>query len=279
MVDQAKADAFGKELGFGGYGGCFSVGAHDMVMTTDGVGTKLLIAEELGIFDTVGIDLVAMCANDLLCCGATPQYFMDYYATGDLQLDKSRAILSGVLKGCELAGCKLTGGETAQLNPMFLHNHWFDLAGFMVGEVLDYFDPEPVLTGDYLVGIPSSGFHSNGFTDIRIFYGEYEEWMLEPTRIYVDEVINNMSVIKACAHITGGGIFGNVDRVVDSDYITGDYVINFEFDKFWSDASTVMGYTRLEMLNKFNCGYGMVLVVSDPTKLDLPDGVVIGRVC
>jgi len=274
MVDQAKADAFGKELGFGGYGGEFMVGDHKMVMTTDGVGTKLLIAEEFKKYDTVGIDLVAMCANDLICCGATPLTFMDYYATGDLDLDKSRLILEGIKFGCRQAGCELTGGETAQLKPMFLHDNWFDLAGFMVGEIRGEFDPEPIKSGDLLVGLPSSGFHSNGFTDIRAGYYRMKEWMLTPTRIYVDEVLSNQTLIKSCAHITGGGLTGNIPRALGNN----KYQLSYEFTPFWKRASEVLELSHSQMKGKFNCGYGMVLVVSDFKMLDIPEAEVIGYV-
>lgn len=276
MVDQAKADAFGKELGFGGYGGEFMVGDHKMVMTTDGVGTKLHVAEVLGKFDTVGIDLVAMCANDLVCCGATPLTFMDYYATGSLDLDKSREILKGIKEGCETARCVLTGGETAQLKPMFVKDEWFDLAGFMVGEVRGAFEDDPIRKGDYLIGLHSSGFHSNGFTDIRSRYRSVYEWMLEPTVIYVSDVLANMHYIKSCAHITGGGLSGNIPRALNGN----NYTLDFKFTEFWDHATEVMGYSAPEMLSKFNCGYGMVLVVSDPAKMDhlYTDWDVIGRV-
>ena len=276
MVDQAKADAFGKELGFTGYGGEFMVGDHKMVMTTDGVGTKLHIAEHFGIYDTVGIDLVAMCANDLICCGATPLTFMDYYATGDLDLDKSRSILKGIKDGCELAGCKLTGGETAQLKPMFLKDDWFDLAGFMVGEVRGSFDPEPIQSGDYLVGLHSSGLHSNGFTTIRKAYRDVYEWMLEPTVIYAQDVLEIMHHIKSCAHITGGGLTGNIPRALGRK----SYSLDFKFLPFWDNVSEIVRMDRGEMLANFNCGYGMVLVVSEPDKLVnlYMDWDIIGKV-
>ncbi len=274
MVDQAMADAFGKELGFGGYGGEFMVGKHKMVMTTDGVGTKLLIAEHFKKYDTVGIDLVMMCANDLICCGATPLTFMDYYATGELNLEKSRAILRGIKDGCDMAHCELTGGETAQLKPMFVKDEWFDLAGFMVGEIKTEFDQRRIRGGDYLVGIPSSGFHSNGFTDIRLRYSRMYKWMLTPTRCYVDEVLANQSLIKACAHITGGGIMGNIPRMLGKHC----FDLSFEFDQFWDQASEVLQLQPEMMLNVFNCGYGMVMVVSNPEMLNIVDAEVIGRV-
>ena len=254
------------------------VGDHKMVMTIDGVGTKLHIAEHFGIYDTVGIDLVAMCANDLICCGATPLTFMDYYATGELDLDKSRSILGGILEGCKLADCVLTGGETAQLKPMFLQNNWFDLAGFMVGEVRGSFDPEPIQSGDYLVGLRSSGLHSNGFTTIRKAYREVYEWMLEPTVIYVPDVLNIMHHIKSCAHITGGGLTGNIPRALGDNK---QYSLDFKFLPFWDNVSEIVRMNKVEMLSNFNCGYGMVLVVSDPNELCntlYTDWDVIGRV-
>ena len=274
MVDQEKADRFGRELGFGGYGGEFTVGAERLVMTCDGVGTKLHIAEHFGIYDTIGIDLVAMCANDLICCGATPLTFMDYYAVEELDIVKSHKILSGIRNGCDMSGSKLVGGETAQLSPMFANPSWFDLAGFMVGHIRGSFDSSAIEIGDYIVGIPSSGLHSNGFTDIRNGYSELGEWMLKPTRIYVSEILSNMSKIKRCAHITGGGITGNLPRIL-SGY---NYELEVELSEYWLGISDVLGYESDEMMGKFNCGYGMIMVVSDPSLLDIAGLEVIGGI-
>ena len=273
MVDQAKANELAEHLGLSGYGAVSQIGSKRIVLTTDGVGTKLLLAEEFKKFDTVGIDLVAMCANDILCMGARPHSFLDYYATGSLDLDKSKEILSGILAGCELAGCKLVGGETAQLNPMFLKSHWFDLAGFMMGVVERELPSNFLFSGDYILGIPSSGLHSNGFTHIRKAYGEYPEEFLTPTRIYVDEIMNNIHNISACAHITGGGIHGNLPRVLRGY----DYKVNIQMDSFWKDVMRKTKFSKEEMENTFNCGYGMLVVCRDPEKVDIPGAKVLGR--
>lgn len=273
MVDQAKANELAEYLGLSGYGAVINVGsARDIVLSTDGVGTKLLIAEHFNKFDTVGIDLVAMCANDILCVGARPHSFLDYYATGSLDLAKSKEILDGVLKGCELAGCKLVGGETAQLNPMFFKNSWFDLAGFIMG-IVEHRLPSPfVMKGDYIVGIPSSGIHSNGFTTIRSKLDTWTEDLLTPTRIYTDEIMNNLTYIKACAHITGGGIHGNLPRVLNGL----KYKINLTLDSYWKDLQNKLNVSSEEMENTFNCGWGMLLICSKPEFLDIKGARVLG---
>ena len=268
MVDQALADQFGEELGFGGYGGVFNVGDHELVMTCDGVGTKLHIANYLNKLDTIGIDLVAMCANDLICMGATPIGFMDYYACDKLELERSHEIIKGVLEGCRQAGCELMGGETAQLSNLFRTDDQFDLAGFMVGEKRGVFDESPIQAGDVLVGLHSSGMHSNGFTTIRDFYMpiEWREWMLAPTEIYVNSILHNMHDIKSCAHITGGGLAGNIPRAIPaSSNLT--FKLDIEIDPFWEVLGKSCNIGRGEMMTIFNCGYGMVLVM-EPSKLE-----------
>lgn len=275
MVDQTKANELSEYLGLSGYGAVINVGScKDIALSTDGVGTKLLIAEHFNKFDTVGIDLVAMCANDILCVGARPHSFLDYYATGSLDMDKSKEILHGIIKGCELAGCKLVGGETAQLNPMFFRKTWFDLAGFIMG-VVERRLPSPFIdVGDYIVGIPSSGIHSNGFTTIRINVKEWTEDFLTPTRIYTNEIMDNLKHIKACAHITGGGIHGNLPRVLNGF----NYTIDLALNSYWKNIKQLVGMTTEQMENTFNCGWGMLLVVNDPDVLDIPDAKVIGRI-
>jgi phosphoribosylformylglycinamidine cyclo-ligase len=274
MVDQAKANELANFLGLSGYGAVINVGSvKDIVLSTDGVGTKLLVAEHFNKFDTVGIDLVAMCANDILCMGAEPHSFLDYYATGSLDLDKSKEILSGVLKGCELAGCTLVGGETAQLKPMFFKDTWFDLAGFIMGVRKNVRLPSPfILPGDYIVGIPSSGVHSNGFTTLRNNLSVWTKDLLIPTRIYTREILDNLSFIKACAHITGGGIHGNLPRVLNGN----KYRIDLSLDSYWTDLHKRLNISTEEMSWTFNCGWGMLLVCSDPERLNIPDARVIG---
>lgn len=275
MVDQAKANSLAAWLGFSDYGTVLdNPGGKNIVLSTDGVGTKLLVAERFNKFDTVGIDLVAMCVNDLLCMGARPVAFLDYLATGALQLDKSKEILKGVLEGCRLAGCALVGGETAQLNPMFYRPSWFDLAGFVMGFQERSFPVRGIEPGSTLVGIPSSGLHSNGFTKIRESYSEWREDFLTPTRIYTKEILDNLEHIQACAHITGGGIHGNLPRILGKR----DYSIHLPIQKYWKEIQKSTKLSKEEMENTFNCGWGMILVVKDPSLLKIKDAALLGKV-
>jgi phosphoribosylformylglycinamidine cyclo-ligase len=181
-VNIEKGNEIAKYLGFKDFGASLMIGGEEVVISTDGVGTKILVAEAQNKFDTIGIDLVAMCVNDILCKFAQPIGFLDYYATGEICLDKSKEILKGILKGCELAGCTLMGGETAEM-PGVYEGSKFDLAGFVVGTVIDRHVPRIVQEGDILVGIHSSGPHSNGFSMLREVL-PIDEIPLTPTRIY-----------------------------------------------------------------------------------------------
>jgi|TARA_B110000908_G_scaffold123059_1_gene144301 phosphoribosylformylglycinamidine cyclo-ligase len=275
MVDQVKANKLAEHLGLSGYAATVNIdgSSKSILLSTDGVGTKLLLAEHFDKFDTVGIDLVAMCANDIICAGGRPHSFLDYYATGSLDLEKSKSILSGVLKGCEIARCELVGGETAQLNPMFLKPSWFDLAGFMMG-VQEKKMPSPsVCAGDFIVGIPSSGLHSNGFTTIRET-GVMREDFLTPTRIYVDDILNNIDCIKSCAHITGGGITGNLPRALEGL----SYHLEVSLDPYWEEIKDITKLTLKEMYATFNCGWGMLIVTNTPQYLDIADKQILGQV-
>ena len=275
MVNQLKADEFAKYLGFNEYAACLTRGNKDIYITCDGVGTKLYVANWYKKWDTIGIDLVAMCVNDLLACGATPAAFMDYYAVEELNLDKSKEIIKGIKKGCELAGCELVGGETAQLKGMFSSAQVFDLCGFAIGEVQQrtriHSKLQPPNAGDHLIGIPSSGLHSNGFTPIRETLGR-AEWMLEPTRIYTKEILSNLSRIKKCAHITGGGIVRNLKRILNGRTY---HLFNRPFEGIWEIVASK--FDRDEMLNTFNCGWGMILI-TDTLDLDIEDAQHIGNV-
>jgi phosphoribosylformylglycinamidine cyclo-ligase len=280
LISQEKADDFAEYLGFNEYASLvLSWGNRDVYITCDGVGTKLYLADYFEKWDTIGIDLVAMSVNDLLCCGATPVAFMDYYAVQKLDLDKSKEIIKGIKKGCELAGCKLVGGETAQLQGMFARADSFDLAGFAVGNVTQrtriHSKLQTPREGDYIVGIPSSGLHSNGFTFLHEnLTGDYKPWMLEPTRIYTTEILSNLSKIKKCAHVTGGGIDRALNRLVP----------NHRWDLLKNPISPSMRSLQIdlqvkdaEMTANFNCGWGM-LIVSDTLDLDIPDAEHIGNV-
>ncbi|MGA9659195.1 MAG: phosphoribosylformylglycinamidine cyclo-ligase [Asticcacaulis sp.] len=277
----------GAEASLGGFGALFDLRAagYDdplIVTTTDGVGTKLKIAIETHRHDTVGIDLVAMCVNDLLAQGAEPLMFLDYYATSKLDIDTAKRVVAGIAEGCKRAGCALVGGETAEMPGMYGHDD-YDLAGFSVGAV----DRHKVLPrmddmreGDLIIGLASSGPHSNGYSLIRkVIEVAGLSWasdapfapglslaqaLLEPTRIYIKTVLPLMKsgLIKGGAHITGGGLIENPDRAVPK-HLTA----KFDFDtmafpavfQWLMEAGNI---DRHEMLRTFNCGVGFVLYVS-----------------
>ena len=216
--------------GLGGFSGLFKPRLEGfknpvLVSSTDGVGTKLLVAEKLNRFDTVGIDLVAMCVNDVLAVGAEPLFFLDYIAIGKLNIKKLHDVMKGISSGCVQAGCALIGGETAELPGMYTGEE-FDLAGFCVGLVdkNSIIDGRSVKPGDRVVGLASSGLHSNGFSLVRKVFSSQElkgrlgKDILTPTRIYVQPVLRVLKklLIKAVAHITGGGFYDNIPRVLPS---------------------------------------------------------------
>jgi len=284
MVNQQKADSLATYLGFKEYAAHVPVGRlSDIYITCDGVGTKLYLADHFQKWDTIGIDLVAMCVNDLLAVGATPRAFMDYYAVENLNFEKSKKILEGIVKGCEIAECELVGGETAQLEGMFKNPESFDLCGFALGEVVQKTRihslmqlPQP---GDYIVGIPSSGLHSNGFTEIRKRV-PLEKWMLEPTRIYTKEILSNLHKIKKCAHVTGGGLTRALSRLlpVERGKVTYSAELN---EQVIEEYSYVLfdkeGLPFSPPKNIFNCGWGMLLV-TDTLDLNIDDARLIGVV-
>lgn len=280
----------------GGFGGLFSIkAAKDMddpilVSGTDGVGTKLKVAQMLGVHNTVGIDLVAMCANDILATGAEPLFFLDYAAVGKLDSHEMAAIVSGIGEGCKLAGCALIGGEMAE-HPGVMDPKDYDLSGFCVG-IVDrpkMLDPANVRHGDVLIGLKSSGLHSNGYSLARKVaveprameelaeprdYLEGEsilEALLHPTRIYVKSVLAAMKsapgAIHALAHITGGGISENLNRSlpknVDAKVELGTWEVA-PIIKFVCDAANL---SEEEALKTFNMGIGMVLIV-DSSRVD-----------
>ncbi len=283
--------------GIGGFGGLFELDLEKyphpvLVSGTDGVGTKLKLAIQLDRFDTVGIDLVAMCVNDIIVQGAEPLFFLDYYATGRLDVEAGAAVVGGIAEGCRQAGAALLGGETAEMPGMYTDGD-FDLAGFTVGVVNRdaLIDGSAVRRGDRLLGLASSGPHSNGYSLIRRILqdlpdgaatdfqgGPIGAQLLTPTRIYVRSIL---ALLKACpvraiAHITGGGLPENVNRVLPDDL---DAVIDptgwprppvFEF------LQTHGRVAEAEMLRTFNCGIGMVVVVrpddADTARLTLEAG-------
>lgn len=292
MVDQIKplvrsTRRPGADAEIGGFGGLFDLKAAGfvdpiLVAANDGVGTKVKVAIESGIHDTVGIDLVAMCVNDLIVQGAEPLFFLDYYATGKLDPKAGAAIVKGIAQGCLQAGCALIGGETAEMPGLYSGND-YDLAGFSVGaaergRLLPAGDVTP---GDIVLGLPSSGVHSNGFSLVRRIVectglawtdpAPFEtarslgEALLEPTRIYVKpllEVLRTSTGLKALAHITGGGFPDNIPRVLpDGIGVTID-LDTVPVLPVFSWLAREGNVAAEEMLRTFNCGIGMVAVVS-----------------
>ncbi len=282
----------GAEGGLGGFGGLFDLAATGyrdpvLVAANDGVGTKVLLAIATGRHDTVGIDLVAMSVNDLVVQGAEPLFFLDYFATGRLSVESARDVIAGIAEGCRRAGCALIGGETAEMPGMYADGH-YDLAGFAVGavergEVLPKRDA--VRPGDVLVGLASSGPHSNGYSLIRrIVEAAGLSWdapapfaegatlgeaFLAPTRIYVRPLLAALregdSCVKALAHITGGGFVENIPRVLPEG-------VTARIDLAALPVPPVFGWLKAEgdveeaeMLRTFNCGCGMVAVVDAGT--------------
>ncbi len=260
----------------GGFSGFFDfshlkIRSPLLVGTTDGVGTKLEVAQALGKHDTVGIDLVAMCVNDLLCTGARPLFFLDYFACGKLHLSLAQAVLKGIVQGCREAGCALIGGETAEM-PGFYRGKSYDLAGFAVGMV----DKTKVITGkniregDILIGLASSGFHSNGFSLLRKLFSKKElrgAWgrkLLTPTRIYVKPVLTlaRKIPIKGVAHITGGAFVDKIPRIIPGGLCAEIHLGSWPVAPVFSEVRRRGRIGKHEMFRTFNMGIGMVLVIS-----------------
>jgi len=265
--------------GLGGFGGLFALppGRYQepvLVSGPDGVGTKLKLAQLTNRHDTIGIDLVAMCVNDVLVQGAEPLFFLDYFACGRLDTDMATAVISGIADGCEQAGAALIGGETAEMPDMYADGE-YDLAGFCVGAIerSQLIDGSTISTGDSIIGIASSGPHSNGYSLIRkvleiaenpnIDGTPAEALLMEPTRIYVRSIMHLMEslTVKGMAHITGGGITENVPRILTDDVHaeidTSSWAQGAVFD--WLQASGRIETD--EMRRTFNCGVGMIVVV------------------
>lgn len=260
----------GLSSAIGGFGGFYPLGEDFLVASTDGVGTKLKLAFALDKHDTVGIDLVAMNVNDILTSGAKPLFFLDYIATSKLDVPKMESIIAGIVQGCEMAGCALIGGETAQMNDFYADGH-YDLAGFAVGIVKqsERIDGSSIQKGDCLVGLPSSGPHSNGFSLIRkiVQESEYSAWadfLMAPTRIYVKEVegIRSKFVVKGMAHITGGSFAKNIPRMLPkglgAQLTWGSFPVPSVFDHLQEKG----GISNEEMRRVFNMGIGFVLCLS-----------------
>ncbi|WP_417335042.1 phosphoribosylformylglycinamidine cyclo-ligase [Halobacteriovorax marinus] len=258
---------------------------------TDGVGTKVLLAQKFDDHSSIGIDLVAMCVNDILCTGALPMFFMDYIACSSLDIERSSSIIDGIVEGCLQSGCALIGGETAEMPGLYKSNE-YDLAGFAVGEVQakNLLDGSKVREGDYIVSIPSSGAHSNGFSLLRKIFKNDEQRLkslLKPTRIYINDLKDILSnkELSGLAHITGGGIH-NISRInsnfsyqIDSwPDINGSSYQEHCGDIF-SALSSNGSISREEQFSTFNMGVGMVAISKEPEQLlSIPGSMVIGRV-
>ena len=278
----------GADAEIGGFGGLFDLRAAGfsdpiLVAANDGVGTKLRIAIESGRHDTIGIDLVAMCVNDIVVQGAEPLLFLDYFATGKLDAEEGAAIVAGIAEGCRLAGCALIGGETAEMPGIYREGD-YDLAGFAVGaaERGTLLPTDDIADGDVLLGLASSGAHSNGFSLVRKIVSvaglrwqaeapfakgrSLAEALLEPTRIYVKPVlaaIRGTHGIKALAHITGGGFPDNIPRVLPEGWAAELDLAAIDVPPVFPWLSEAGGVEPEEMMRTFNCGVGMLLVVAE----------------
>ncbi len=292
LVDQIKSSAastHGKGVmgNLGGFGACFDMGAMNykdpiLVSGTDGVGTKLKLAIEMNHHNTIGIDLVAMCVNDILVQGASPLFFLDYFACAELDVDAASDVIKGIAAGCKLAGCALIGGETAEMPGMYAGGD-YDLAGFCVGAVErdEMIDGSTVSAGDVLIGIASSGPHSNGYSLVRKvleasnddlsteFHGKtLGETLLEPTRIYVRSIQQLFQTcdVKTLSHITGGGLIENLPRVIPDNIQVQIYTRSWSLPPVFEWLKTEGNIDDKEMYRTFNCGVGMVICVAENNK-------------
>ena len=277
----ARAGTMG---GLGGFGALFDLKAAGyadpiLVAATDGVGTKLRIAIDTGNVDTIGIDLVAMCVNDLVCQGAEPLFFLDYFATGKLDVDQAARIVGGIAEGCVQSGCALTGGETAEMPGMY-HGGDFDLAGFAVGAMeRGQALPAGVAEGDVLLGLASNGVHSNGYSFVRKVVelsglgwdapcpwgeGSLGAALLAPTRLYVKQALAAMRSggVHGFAHITGGGLTENPPRVLPEGLACEIDLSSWTLPPVFRWLAETAGMSEAELLKTFNCGIGMMVVVA-----------------
>ena len=268
-----------KNKNIGGFSGIYEYNNIKLVASTDGVGTKLELCKKINKYDTIGIDLVAMCVNDIICQGAKPLFFLDYYAMGKLNLEIGKDIINGINIGCNESECLLLGGETAEM-PIIYKDKDFDLAGFSVGIIENDIFPKNMEEGDLIYGIESSGVHSNGFSLINkiLETKEYNiEELMTPTKIYVKD-LNKLkekykNKIKGFAHITGGGLIDNIPRIINEGY-------NMNIDKSWKIPSVfkwIYSNSDMEssdMLKTYNCGIGMVVIFDKNTEIDIFDELI-----
>ena len=273
--NEKKINSNSMHTEIGGFGSLFDISNTKIkdpviVACTDGVGTKIDLANKFNRFDTIGIDLVAMCVNDLIVQGAKPLFFLDYIAVGKLDLKKTKKILKGIFVGCELSNCKLIGGETAEMPGVYSKDK-FDLAGFSVGLVSKrkILKKENVKDGDIVLAIPSNGLHSNGYSLVRAILKKtripknLKAELLKPTKIYTKEILKltNKNLINSAAHITGGGIIENIVRSIPKNL-----KVNLDLSKLkvlkifkWLKSKDLSDY---EMMRTFNCGVGFCIICS-----------------
>ena len=302
LIREVAAGATRPEVveGVGGFAGLYRLDERRLLAAAaDGVGTKVEIARMAGRLDTVGIDLVAMCADDVVCTGAEPLFFLDYVVVGDLVLEDVGAIVEGIAEGCRRAGCALLGGETAE-HPGHLARGSFDLAGFCVGLVEEdrLLGPGRVRAGDVLIGLPSSGLHSNGFSLIRRILDQAKvslddrpselersvaEELLEPTEIYATKFVEaaRRGLVSAAAHVTGGGIAENLARVLPDGLGADLNRSAWKVPPVFTWLATIGDVGERDMLSTFNMGLGMVAVAPEDRAAEAADalaGTVIGPV-
>jgi len=271
--DVRKKAGFNKNDIIGGFGSLFDISNLKIkdpviVSCTDGVGTKIEMANKFKKFDTIGIDLVAMCVNDLIVQGAKPLFFLDYIAVGKLNLKKIKKILKGIFKGCEISRCKLIGGETAEMPGVYSRDK-FDLAGFSVGIVSKkkILDKKNVKRGDVVLAIPSTGIHSNGYSLVRSILNknkipeDLKNDILKPTRIYSNEILrlSDRNLLNAAAHITGGGLIENLLRSVPENLTLNIDLSKIKTTKIfkWLKSKNI---SNKEMMQTFNCGVGFCVI-------------------
>ena len=272
-----KADKSGDFKNIGGFGAISNIPKKlnnpHIVTSTDGVGTKIEIANDLKKFNTIGIDLVAMCVNDLIVQGAKPYLFLDYISTNKINLKKLKSIMKGIIKGCKLANCRLVGGETAEMPGTYTSGK-FDIAGFSVGLV----EKHEILKGkikvnDLVLAVPSTGIHSNGYSLIRELLKKkkininknkfLKTELIKPTKIYVKEILNliDKNILNGCANITGGGLKDNIQRIIPNNLcaeIDLNKIKTLEIFKWLKNS----GIEEKEMLKTFNCGVGFCLIIN-----------------
>ena len=268
----------------GGFSGIIEYNNIKLIASTDGVGSKLLLCKKYNQYNTIGIDLVAMCVNDLLCQGGKPLFFLDYYAMGKLDLTIGKEIITGINEGCKEAGCLLLGGETAEMRSLYKDND-FDLAGFSVGIIEGEVYPKEMKEGDLIYGLPSSGVHSNGYSLINklLETNDYDsEEIMKPTKIYVNDIFQLQKKykdkIKGFSHITGGGLIDNVPRIITKGFtmnISKPWPIQDIFKWIYTNSDMSIE----EMLHTYNCGIGMVIVFEKDIEIDPSDNLIeLGKI-